>query len=187
MRVVGVLIGISIALSAVASPLVPGAPVPPLQINGPERGLLKRGVGASLTYQPFDSRRVIPGKVRVTIHMAARPGAKSDGQRLTDALAAAKLDPSQFQVLVVLAGDDCIFGTCFLVRGQFEDQVREHRATVFVYDDQGEGRARWGLPRKAFTALLTDRDGRIVRAKSGVFSAADAQAYLREIRALMNP
>lgn len=173
------------ALVVAMAAVTVGQPVPSIQLTGPERGLLQLTANDVIQYRPFASRRVIPGKVRVIIHMAARLGAKADGRRLTDTLDRANLDPQRFQVLVVLAADDCTFGTCLFVRGQFEDQVRERRNTAFVYDDRGDVRRLWGLPGEAFTAILTDRDGRVVRSKTGTFTRADALTYLKEARALM--
>ena len=174
-------------LPAEATPIKEGQQMPTLLIGGSERGQMHLGGDDAVRYGPFDSRAVIPGKVRVIIHMAARPGAQSDGHRLTDALDLATLDPRRFQVLVVVAADDCIFGTCLFIRGRLEDKVRERRTTAFVYDDQGVGRAKWGLPKETFTAILTNRAGQIVRAKTGIFTKADARAYLRDARALMAP
>ncbi len=185
MRTVLIMAVFCSAHPAGATPIQKGQLTPTLRIGGAERGQMHLGGDDVVRYGPFDSREVIPGKVRVIIHMAARLGAQSDGHRLTDALDSANLDPRRFQVLVVLAADDCIFGSCLFIRGQVEDKVRERRTTAFVFDDQGEGRAKWGLPKEAFTAILTNRAGVVVRAKTGVFTEADAKRYLWDARALM--
>ena len=185
MRAVFIAVILAMASAAHGAPLRVGEAVPPLVVEGAERGLLKLTGTDDITYGRFDSRTLIPGKVRVIMQMAARLGAESDGQHLFDALEEANFGPSRFQVLVVVSADDCLFGTCVFVRGKLAGNQRERRTTAMVYDDTGRARRAWGLPKGAFTAIITDRRGRIVRWKTGEFSAAEAKAYMGVLRGLI--
>jgi YtfJ family uncharacterized protein len=185
MRALFIPVILAVASTAHGAPLRVGDGMPALVVEGAERGLLKLTDSDTITYGRFDSRTLIPGKVRVIMQMAARLGAESDGQHLFDALEGANFGPSRFQVLVVVSADDCLFGTCLFVRGQLADNQRERPTTAMVYDDTGRARRVWGLPKGAFTAIITDRRGRIVRWKTGKFSASEAKAYVGVLRGLI--
>ncbi|MCA9541448.1 MAG: hypothetical protein KC620_21270 [Myxococcales bacterium] len=160
-----------------------GQSLPRVVLNGEDEGQMQIK-GDDINYVPFDSEKAIPGKVRMVTYMAGRRSAKALGQKLIDALNAEKW-PANFQTITLMDLDDCTFGTCGIARGKLEDRQREKPAYIYVIDEEGKGRKRWGLQSENFTVFITDTAGKVTYISEGQINADGAKAVLEAIRAAL--
>lgn len=158
---------------ALAAPGV-GETLPRLVLAGEAAGRMTP-VGDDVRYAPFDSaKHLAPGTVYLVTYLAARRGADKMGRALN---AAMKPRPTstRFAAVTVLNLDDCLFGTCGLARGAYEDHVLTRPKVLNVSDPDGKGRARWGAMEEGRSTWVLDHTGRIVIAVHGRIDAATAK------------
>lgn len=157
-----------------------GEKLPAISVSGDDQGLVVHR-GDDQSYAAFNLGKLTSGKVAIVVHMAAREGAEDMGKPLLDLLEKSKLPAKAFLPLVIVDLDDCMFGTCGLVKGAMEDRKPPLR---YVIDDDGVSRKKLRLAKESFSAYLLDRTGTIVEAKTGKFSAADAKAWMEKAAAM---
>lgn len=165
---------------ALAAPGV-GDTLPRLVLSGEATGRMTP-VGEDVRYSTFDSaKHLAPGTVYLVTYLAARAGANEMGEALDAAMKPRPTSP-RFAQVTVLNLDDCLFGTCGLARGAYEDHVLTRPKAVNVSDPTGKGRTRWGAMEEGRSVWVLDHTGRVLLAVHGMIDAAKA----KQIRATID-
>lgn len=154
---------------AQAGPAV-GEKLPRLVLGGDEEGLMKPAADDEVRYGPFDSATTLaPGKVYLVTYFAARRAA----QRMTAQIKRAmkgRPPTAKFQPVNIMNLDDCLFGTCGLARGKFEDHLQSKPRVMHVIDEKGRGLKAWGAMAEGLAVYVVDHTGAVTWTGHGPFT-----------------
>lgn len=158
---------------AIAAPGI-GETLPRLVLSGEVAGRMTP-VGDAVRYAAFDSaKHLAPGTVYLVTYLAARSSANEMGEALVAAMTP-RPTSARFAQVTILNLDDCLFGTCGLARGAYEDHVLTRPKVLNVSDPTGKGRARWGAMEEGRSVWVLDHTGRILIAAHGTIDPATAK------------
>lgn len=165
-----------VALLPARAPAAPGVgdTLPRLTLSGEAAGRMTP-VGDAVRYAPFDSaKHLAPGTVYLVTYVAARRGADKMGEALSAAMTP-RPTSTRFAQVTILNLDDCLFGTCGLARGAYEDHVLSRPKVLNVSDPTGEGRPLWGAMEEGRSVWVLDHTGRVLIAAHGMIDGATAK------------
>lgn len=162
------------ALAALTAPALAGPKVgeklPRLVLGGEDEGLMKPAPDEEVRYGAFDSSTTLaPGKVYLVTYFAARRAAQSMTAQIKRAMKG-RPPTAKFQPVNIMNLDDCVFGTCGIARGKFEDHLHEKPRVMHVIDEEGRGLKAWDGMAEGLAVYVVDHTGVITWTGHGPFS-----------------
>ena len=162
-----------------ANKLSLGAPLPEVEIT--DRGFLQLKEG-ELTYRDWSSIE-LKNKVILIQHIAGRMSAKELNEPMIDAIKAANFPHEKYNTATLVNLDDAIWGTGAIVASQLKSNKEEFPMAIFVVDEEGDIRDRWGLTPESSAVIVLDRSGNVLFVKDGELDNTDINSVLNIIKA----
>lgn len=184
MRKVGklaVVFGLFFANMSFAHNVKLNQPLPAVSVAKDGELVLQSG---KIAYKNWSSSSVA-GKVRIVLHFAARSSVKKKNAALIDALKNTNFDPTKYQTLTIVNGDDAIVGTGLFVKSNVEDGKLENPRSQVVLDQQGNVRKTWGLKEQESFIAVLDKSGKVQFTSEGKLSSAQIQEVLGLVKKLV--
>ena len=122
-------------------------------------------------------------KVILIQHIAGRTSAKELNEPMIDALKKSDFPFEKYNTATLVNLDEAIWGTGAIVASQLRSNKEEFPDAIFVLDEDGDIRNKWGLTEKSSAIILLDQSGKVLYVKDGEMNPTEIDTVIGLINA----
>jgi len=125
----------------------------------------------------------LTNKVILIQHIAGRTSAKELNEPMIDALKKSDFPFEKYNTATLVNLDEAIWGTGAIVASQLKSNKEDFPDAIFVLDEDGDLRNKWGLTEKSSAIILLDQAGKILYVKDGEMNPTEIDTVIGLINA----
>ncbi|QUM75351.1 YtfJ family protein [Moritella sp. 24] len=125
----------------------------------------------------------LQNKVILIQHIAGRTAAKELNEPMIDALKESDFPFEKYNTATLVNLDEAIWGTGAIVASQLKSNKEEFPDAIFVLDEDGDLKNKWGLTEKSSAIILLDATGKLLYVKDGEMNPTEIDTVIGLIKA----
>lgn len=125
----------------------------------------------------------LQNKVILIQHIAGRTAAKELNEPMIDALKESDFPFEKYNTATLVNLDEAIWGTGAIVASQLKSNKEEFPDAIFVLDEEGDIKNKWGLTEKSSAIILLDQAGKVLYVKDGEMNPTEIDTVIGLIKA----
>lgn len=125
----------------------------------------------------------LQNKIILVQHIAGRTSAKELNEPMIEAVKKSYFPLEKYNTATLVNLDDAIWGTGAIVASQLKSNKEEFPDAIFVLDEEGDIRNRWGLTEESSAIIVLDQTGKILYVKDGEMNPTEIDTVIGIINA----
>jgi len=167
------------SFSALSHNLTLGENLP--QVNLTDKGYINL-VEGEFEYRQWSTAE-LQNKVILIQHIAGRISAKELNEPMIDAIKQSDFPFEKYNTATLVNLDEAIWGTGAIVASKLKSNKEQFPDAIFVVDENGDIRNKWGLTEKSSAIILLDQAGKLLYIKDGEMNSTEIDNVIGLIKA----